>query len=74
MYYGIEKDSSPGAHSLCFIRTVDNIDLQHKKAWRFIDQKADRSVDEETMTRLDKLKNRVCEILPASNVYRYVES
>jgi hypothetical protein len=70
IYYGLVKDADPGAHCLAFIRTMDNINLQHNKVWRFIDQNQDRSIDEDAQARIQKLHQLVEEHLPQENIFR----
>ena len=54
-----------------FIRNIENINLNHKKAWRFIDMEND-VVDEDAQVLLETLKDTTLpECLPEENIFRF---
>ena len=44
---GVLTDSPYKSSCLAFIRQLNNINYRHEKAWRFVDQHDDGSLDEE---------------------------
>ena len=72
IYHGLEKDTNPGAHCLCFIRNLKNINHEHPKAWRFLDQLPDGKLDTEAEERRNQLRETVNRVLPQKNIHWYV--
>ena len=70
IHEGLVQDPEPGAHCLAFIRSMDQVNLDHDKAWRFIDQNSDKSIDEEAQDLKQKLYRLVEEHLPSENIFR----
>ena len=71
IYHGLLADADSGRHCLAFVRSIHNINLQHDKAWRFIDQNADGSIDEEAQQLKQKLHQIVQDNMPQENIFRY---
>ena len=71
IYHGLLADADPGRHCLAFVRSTHNINIQHDKAWRFIDQNADGSIDEEAQQLKKKLHQIVQDNTPQENIFRY---
>lgn len=51
------------SHSLAFIRSLQNINIDHKKSWRFIDQSSDGTVDEEAQGVMEFCVESKCIII-----------
>ncbi len=69
--YGLVQDAKPDAHCLCFTRSLRDINLTHEKAWRFIDQTEQRSIDEESQLLLEEMKTKISTNLGDSNMFHF---
>jgi hypothetical protein len=69
----LELDANPGAHCLFFERQLTDINLKHPKAWRFIEQHDDGTLNADTLQRLEKLKEAITQRLPPQNIFRYLD-
>ena len=57
---------------LVFRRTIKNINTHNNKAWRFIDQHDDRSLDVQAQDLLSHLRNvEIPENLPGENIFDF---
>lgn len=70
IYRGLMDDPDPGSHCLAFIRNITDVDLQHKKAWRFVDQNSDGSTNTDAQQRKSSLHKMVNDNLPQQNVFK----
>ena len=69
---GILQSANPNAHCLCFSREIRNINLQHKKAWRFIDIDEDGNIEESAQRTLTDLKEQsVPSALSKNNIHHF---
>ena len=69
---GITLNERRRDRCLAFIRHVNNINLQHPKAWRFIDMTADGQLDTEAKQLMTSLREEtIRELLPAENIFRF---
>ena len=60
-------------HCLCFIRIINDLDtnLDHPKAWRYVDMGEGGRLDEDAKRHLEKLRDSlVVSKLERKNVYR----
>ena len=72
IHEGISLNQRRSESSLAFIRHVNNINLQHPKAWRFIDMTADGQLDTEAKQLMTSLREEtIPELLPAENIFRF---
>ena len=70
--HGLVEDEQCRDRCLVFRRTIQNINLKHSKAWRFIDQNPDGSTDTEAQGLLHDLKDdRVSKYLPGENIFDF---
>ena len=68
---GISSNRRRQDRCLAFIRHINNINLQHPKAWRFIDMTADKQLDTETQQLMTSLREEtIPQLLPAENIFR----
>ena len=69
---GIALNEKRQDRCLAFIRHINNINLQHPKAWRFIDMTADKQLDTEAQQLMTSLREEtIPQLLPAENIFRF---
>ena len=69
---GIAQNDRRKDRCLAFIRHINNINLQHPKAWRFIDMTADKQLDTEAQQLMTSLREEtIPQLLPAENIFRF---
>ena len=69
---GIALNDKRKDRCLAFIRHINNINLQHPKAWRFIDMTADKQLDTEAQQLMTSLREEtIPQLLPAENIFRF---
>ena len=69
---GITLNERRRDRCLAFIRHINNINLQHPKAWRFIDMTADKQLDTEAQQLMTSLREEtIPQLLPAENILRF---
>ena len=57
--------------TLCFIREIEDINLNHPKAWRFIDQHNDGTIDQEAQEHLQQLKDKLSQKMEPQNMHHF---
>ena len=69
---GIIKCKERNQTTLCFIRTLEDINLKHGKAWRFIDVDDNGTADTHSQTLLDHIKyDKIPGVLDKKNIFNF---